>query len=238
LTFYYFAESYINFNDLVTDLFKVYKTRIWMSAINPASFATAAGTLTHIPPPSAIGPGATAPLGGSVTGPLPVGLGFGREAFRVNEQFGTGMSSPNCPSVNSIALVNSLIVRPSPSAEASRDTGPYYPFANQIPQFPVHPQPQYGMTGGWTQPVQQPQQQQYNRYNPYAGGYTPATYPSPAQGLTSMASPMNAPSYYPPTTYPSSPVPGMTSSSATRPYDSHDSNWVNQFQNMSFQPQK
>ena len=39
LTFFYYAEEYINFNDLVTDLFKVYKTRIWMSAINPASFS-------------------------------------------------------------------------------------------------------------------------------------------------------------------------------------------------------
>jgi hypothetical protein len=39
LTFYYFADSYINFNSLVTDLFKVYKTRIWMSAMNPAAFA-------------------------------------------------------------------------------------------------------------------------------------------------------------------------------------------------------
>ena len=38
LTFFYYAEEYINFNDLVTDLFKVYKTRIWMSAINPASY--------------------------------------------------------------------------------------------------------------------------------------------------------------------------------------------------------
>ncbi|OQD64624.1 hypothetical protein PENPOL_c007G00989 [Penicillium polonicum] len=50
LTFYYFADSYINFNSLVTDLFKIYKTRIWMSAINPASFVT---------PPTAglLGPG-------------------------------------------------------------------------------------------------------------------------------------------------------------------------------------
>ena len=40
LTFYYFAETYVNFNPLVTDLFKIYKTRIWMSAINPASFAS------------------------------------------------------------------------------------------------------------------------------------------------------------------------------------------------------
>ncbi|TKA61955.1 hypothetical protein B0A49_13319, partial [Cryomyces minteri] len=38
LTFYYFADNYVNFNPLVTDLFKIWKTRIWMSAINPASF--------------------------------------------------------------------------------------------------------------------------------------------------------------------------------------------------------
>lgn len=43
MTFYYFADSYINFNSLVTDLFKVYKTRIWMSAMNPASFAHPTG---------------------------------------------------------------------------------------------------------------------------------------------------------------------------------------------------
>ncbi|KUI60637.1 Uncharacterized protein PB7E8.02 [Cytospora mali] len=55
LTFYYFADSYINFNSLVTDLFKIYKTRIWMSAINPASFASPSLALQT---PSGIGPGA------------------------------------------------------------------------------------------------------------------------------------------------------------------------------------
>ena len=45
LTFYYFADTYINFNSLVTDLFKMYKTRIWMSAINPASFVTPTASL-------------------------------------------------------------------------------------------------------------------------------------------------------------------------------------------------
>jgi len=40
---------------LVTDLFKVYKTRIWMSAINPASFASPSLGLQA---PSGIGPGA------------------------------------------------------------------------------------------------------------------------------------------------------------------------------------
>ena len=55
LTFYYFADSYINFNSLVTDLFKIYKTRIWMSAINPASFAS---PTLGFPAPSGAGPGA------------------------------------------------------------------------------------------------------------------------------------------------------------------------------------
>lgn len=56
LTFYYFADAYINFNSLVTDLFKIYKTRIWMSAINPASFASP--TTLGLQAPSGIGPGA------------------------------------------------------------------------------------------------------------------------------------------------------------------------------------
>ena len=43
LTFFYFADSYINFNPLVTDLFKIYKTRIWMSAINTAAIASPPG---------------------------------------------------------------------------------------------------------------------------------------------------------------------------------------------------
>ncbi|OJJ47769.1 hypothetical protein ASPZODRAFT_64238 [Penicilliopsis zonata CBS 506.65] len=57
LTFYYFADSYINFNSLVTDLFKIYKTRIWMSAINPASFVTppTAGLLSGGGPHSPLG---------------------------------------------------------------------------------------------------------------------------------------------------------------------------------------
>ena len=55
MTFYYFADAYINFNSLVTDLFKVYKTRIWMSAINPASFASPSLGLQA---PSGVGPGA------------------------------------------------------------------------------------------------------------------------------------------------------------------------------------
>lgn len=49
MTFFYFADEYINFNSLVTDLFKIYKTRIWMSAINPASFQTPTSSLGLTP---------------------------------------------------------------------------------------------------------------------------------------------------------------------------------------------
>lgn len=61
LTFYYFADAYINFNALVTDLFKIYKTRIWMSAINPASFASPALGLQA---PSGVGIGSAGGRGG------------------------------------------------------------------------------------------------------------------------------------------------------------------------------
>ncbi|KAK3387139.1 hypothetical protein B0H63DRAFT_521209 [Podospora didyma] len=72
LTFYYFADSYINFNSLVTDLFKIYKTRIWMSAINPASFAS---PTLGLQAPSGIGPGAVG-----------VGRGSGTSERRQNTQ--------------------------------------------------------------------------------------------------------------------------------------------------------
>ena len=54
MIFYYYADHYINFKDLITELYRIYKTRIWLSAINPASFSQhALGQ-----PPSGIGPGA------------------------------------------------------------------------------------------------------------------------------------------------------------------------------------
>ncbi|KAF2465528.1 PSP1-domain-containing protein [Lindgomyces ingoldianus] len=82
LTFFYYAESYVNFNDLVVDIFKQYKIRIWMSAVNPASVVNPAG-LMQVPPPSAIGPGAI--LHSTAQHPsVPVGPGFG--TYRSGQQ--------------------------------------------------------------------------------------------------------------------------------------------------------
>jgi hypothetical protein len=86
LTYFYYAESYVNFNELVTDLFKQYKVRIWMSAVNPASVVNPAGMM-QTPPPSAIGPGAILNHGAG-NAPLPVGPGFGGNNRRSNEQYG------------------------------------------------------------------------------------------------------------------------------------------------------
>jgi hypothetical protein len=90
LTYFYYAEAYVNFNPLVVDLFKQYKLRIWMSAVNPASVVNPAG-LIQIQPPSAIGPGAILHSGAGNTS-MPVGLGFGSNVGNNNrrsqEQFG------------------------------------------------------------------------------------------------------------------------------------------------------
>lgn len=81
LTFYYFADSYINFNSLVTDLFKIYKTRIWMSAINPASFVTPPSAGLSAPNPLAYNHDAQAdrPLDGRIYGHPRDAMGTGRD---------------------------------------------------------------------------------------------------------------------------------------------------------------
>ncbi|KAI9312258.1 PSP1 C-terminal conserved region-domain-containing protein [Dichotomocladium elegans] len=36
LTFYFVAERRVDFRELVRDLFRIYKTRIWMCSVNTA----------------------------------------------------------------------------------------------------------------------------------------------------------------------------------------------------------
>jgi hypothetical protein len=80
LIYYYFADTYVNFNDLVTDLFKQYKVRIWMSAVNPASVVNPAGQM-QVQPPSAVGPGAIM-RSQATHAPHVVGPGFGNNNHR------------------------------------------------------------------------------------------------------------------------------------------------------------
>ncbi|KAF2739680.1 hypothetical protein EJ04DRAFT_286750 [Polyplosphaeria fusca] len=150
LTYYYFADAYVNFNELVTDLFKQYKVRIWMSAVNPASVVNPAGIM-QVPPPSAIGPGAIV-HSSTPNASLSVGPGFGNSSFRANEQYGgrTGTTGPQ---------------------------GHYdesnYAFSHQLPGYP--PQQPYGMPQ-WPQA----QPEMYGRYTGspmnYGAFYPPTTY--------------------------------------------------------------
>ena len=74
LTLFYYADAYVNFNPLVVDIFKLWKIRIWMSAVNPASVVNPA---QQMQPPTAIAPGAiihTRAGGGPAVGP-----GFGNQ---------------------------------------------------------------------------------------------------------------------------------------------------------------
>lgn len=80
LTFYFFSNEYINFNALVTDLFKMYKTRIWMSAINPASFQSPVSQMGLTPLHSAMG------LGVRVDAALNGGYDDGRSSTRYTAQ--------------------------------------------------------------------------------------------------------------------------------------------------------
>jgi hypothetical protein len=67
-------------------LFKQYKVRIWMSAVNPASVVNPAG-MSQIPPPSAIGPGAII-KSNNANAPPSVGPGFGNNALQHAQQYG------------------------------------------------------------------------------------------------------------------------------------------------------
>lgn len=97
LTFYYFADTYINFNALVTDLFKIYKTRIWMSAINPASFAS---PTLGLQAPSGVGPGAVVNRGSSAAARRAEAQQEPPSAYASTAQAPRGMQPSFAPSFN------------------------------------------------------------------------------------------------------------------------------------------
>lgn len=158
LTYFYYAESYVNFNDLVTDLFKQYKVRIWMSAVNPASVVNPAGG------PSAIGPGAILNRGGPNA---PSVGGFGSGGFRGNDRHhsggrGAGNSNMGRGGFN--------------GGGGGGNTGPggYYPFANQVPNYDLSRYPVY--LNATPNP-----EQRVSPFNNYGAYVPPTTYSTPPQ---------------------------------------------------------
>lgn len=158
LTFFYYADCYINFNHLVTDLFKVYKARIWMSAVNPASFATPSNALSQLPPPSSLGPGATSNGNGNgFTTAMAVGPSYGRGAF-------SGMSQP---SYHSRATTHA---HPAPRTPGGLEVNPPEPQH----EYPAdnHGRPLYNYTPSPS----------FGGFNPVAPSYAPAWMQNPSMG--------------------------------------------------------
>lgn len=133
MTFYYFADSYINFNSLVTDLFKIYKTRIWMSAINPASFAN---PTLGLQAPSGVGPGA-------------IGVGRGSQERR---QSTTATADQGAAFPSQAQNAGQRVIRPSNSQTSFNEQAvasqaaygispPPYPAYNPYNPFGAAPRP-------------------------------------------------------------------------------------------------
>ena len=197
LTYYYYADTYVNFNELVTDLFKQYKVRIWMSAVNPASVINPAGIMS-VQPPSAIGPGAIVHNAGRPQG---VGYGFGNNNNNNNNnnnhrgnygKFGSDlfvMFSANA------TLGGRSRQQPAPrqdQGQGNYDDG-YNAFSQQLPNYGQQTnysaQTSYNSQPSYAMPPWAAQNQQMFMQ--------PGQYPT----ATASGSPMNYPAYYPPSTY-------------------------------------
>ncbi|TKA76213.1 hypothetical protein B0A55_06594 [Friedmanniomyces simplex] len=97
LIFYYYADHYINFKDLITELYRIYKTRIWLSAVNPASFSQHAMGQ----PPSGIGPGAITPNNGNMNTSYTMAYGADPDPYGAVPPYRVAYDAydPNYPSI-------------------------------------------------------------------------------------------------------------------------------------------
>lgn len=166
----------------MTDLFKQYKVRIWMSAVNPASVVNPAGMM-QVQPPSAIGPGAI--LHSNAGRSHGVGYGFGN-----NNRGGAHYGKLNRGMMKMI-LANTAQGRgrqqpAQGQGQGSYDDG-YNAFAYQLPNY--NTQTHYNSQASYGMPPWAAHNQQ-QMYMP------PGQYPN-ATGN----SPMNYNGFYPPSTY-------------------------------------
>jgi hypothetical protein len=173
----------VNFNELVTDLFKQYKVRIWMSAINPASCVNPAGNM-QVQPPSAVGPGAI--MRSNANPSLAVGPGFGHNSHPRAGQYGKLLSSLPSPRICSLPFTGRG-QHAQHAPQANFDEG-YNAFSYQLPNY--NAQANFNMSP-WAAQGSRYNQQTYNAFPMQSAGYPNAT---------ASGSPMNYGAYYPPPT--------------------------------------
>lgn len=180
LTFYYFADAYINFNSLVTDLFKIYKTRIWMSAINPASFVTpSAGPQ---PPPGALGYGQdggvvvdrrSRGVGGGAGG---AGIEYSKQQMNNNTSSGSGIKQQQ--GVTMPSTFTDPTARdhtPLGQVQVQVDGGLRTAYLDPYQAFGIPRQPD-NMGGMQQHQHQQHQQQQLQQSDPFSSFQSASNY--------------------------------------------------------------
>jgi hypothetical protein len=172
LTFYFYSTEYINFNLLVGDLFKIYKTRIWLSAINPAAFRSRPNQ-----PPSSIGPGAIQP------GSSPRTMNPAASSFFVSRNGGRpSYQEPLASAPLQLTYNDSTANHSHSQGQAGPRNGPGRPSYFGSPGFAAPPD------AAWYMPVGSYGQQAFDA--PYHGTPSPAHdlafRPAPAFGQGMM----------------------------------------------------
>lgn len=149
LTFYYYASQRIDFRELVRDLFKIYKTRIWMCAVDPAATSNLNTTLGA---PGAIGEpknGVHGPNGSSLQG----GMIYAGQQFVPGMSINAGML-PDPRDASKIAQAQAQAQQAQAQAQAQARAQ-----AQVHAQVQAQAQAQYG------------QYTNYAPYPPYMGSY-------------------------------------------------------------------
>ncbi|KAK5107238.1 hypothetical protein LTR62_001592 [Meristemomyces frigidus] len=184
LIFYYYADHYINFKDLITELYRIYKTRIWLSAVNPASFQQQAMGQ----PPLGIGPGAITAHNGGANNSYTMTYGADPDPYGAIPPYRVGYDTydPNYPSIpgvpNSFAPpINANAPSMPPGTEATGSMADYDFYYERNANAGQQGLPPSSATSAQTPLVQEQQQmQQYlqKQGTPYDSiGYWSGVFP-------------------------------------------------------------
>ena len=236
LIFYYYADHYINFKDLITELYRIYKTRIWLSAINPASFSQhALGQ-----PPSGIGPGAIAGYGGEMNTAYTMMYGQDPDPYGAVPPYSVGYETytPNYPGIPGVA--NSF----APSMPMQPGYGPYESTSgNATPSLPpgVNPTGTPGeynyyynrsMTATQNAPPPGVSERTFAETSPYGRPYPYGSFTSPGSAMQTTPSSSS-------TTRVGAPTPGryaMPAPIGTRPGSGGNTSQTSRYTGQDFVP--
>ncbi|KAG0347045.1 hypothetical protein BG005_000402 [Podila minutissima] len=178
LTFYFIAERRIDFRELVRDLFKIYKTRIWMYAVNPLMSSGISTSGPSASNSSLTSHNTSGHSGSDATSPLGLSRGCGPMSPSPPPlSMPSGLRSPSSPRVGlSLSILpqhhqqyqysSSSAGLTSPRLQQHSASNSYQQQFQQM-QSPQQQKQSYGSQhSGFSQPHLQQQQQQQQQQHP------------------------------------------------------------------------